>query len=84
MDISHQAHRSRKIICSAEWHNSHTDAARRTWRCNSIDDFVQCAIAASRDDVVAPGTDRLPRQLLRFASALSHTDMPGVEWAKLS
>ena len=83
IDISHQSYRPRKIICSAEWHDSLTDVAWRTWRRNSIDDFVQCAIAARRDDVIVSGADRLPRQILRFACALSHTHLAGIERPKL-
>jgi len=46
--------------------------------------FVQCAIAARCDNVIASSADRLPRQSFFFACALSHTHLPGIEWAKLS
>ena len=70
VDACRQSNCSREIICRAEWHNAHAEPAHVTGRRDSIYDFIQRAIAARRNNVIASSTNRVARITFSFASAL--------------
>ena len=62
-----QSERPRKIIPGTERYNSDANRARAARRRNSVDDFIQRAIAAGRDNVIAACVNRLARENFRVA-----------------
>ena len=83
IDISNEPNRLRKIICRSEWHNSHANLACSTGGRDSVDDFVQRAVTARRNNVIGSSANRPSRQSFRFSRVLSDAHFLCIKPVKL-